>query len=176
MLPHSPPADANHEAAGSPAGLEKAETMQAIILIGIQATGKTAFYRDRFFDTHVRIGLDLLKTRHREGEFLRTCLQTRQQFVVDNTNPTIEDRKRYIDMARKAEYEIVGYYFESKIQAAINRNDQRTGKQRVPVKGVLSTYQRLQMPSYEEGFDKLYYVSAAEDGTFSVEEWKDEIR
>ena len=96
--------------------------------------------------------------------------------MVDNTNPTIEDRKRYIDMVKDAKYEVIGYYFESKIQAAITRNDQRTAKQRIPVKGVLSTYHRLQMPSYKEGFDKLYYVRASEDGTFNVEEWKDEIR
>lgn len=150
--------------------------MQAIIFIGIQATGKTTFYKDRFFDSHVRISLDLLKTRHRENEFLRTCLRTRQQFVVDNTNPTIEERKRYIDMIRDTGYEIIGYYFESKIQAAIIRNEQRTEKQRIPTKGVLSTHQRLQMPSYKEGFDQLYYVSAVENGTFKVEEWKDEIR
>ena len=149
--------------------------MQAIIFIGIQATGKTTFYSDRFFNTHVRISLDLLKTRHREREFLTTCLRTRQSFVVDNTNPTIEDRKRYIDMFKDTEYEIIGYYFESKIQVAITRNDQRTAKQRIPVKGVLSTYQKLQMPSYEEGFDKLYYVRAVDGGTFNVEEWKDEI-
>ncbi len=89
--------------------------MQAIIFIGIQATGKTTFYNDRFFNTHVRISLDLLKTRHREHEFLTTCLRTRQSFVVDNTNPTIEDRKRYIDMVKDAKYEVIGYYFESKI-------------------------------------------------------------
>lgn len=150
--------------------------MQATIFIGIQATGKTTFYNDRFINTHVRISLDLLKTRHREREFLTTCLRTRQSFVVDNTNPTIEDRKRYIDMVKDAKYEVIGYYFESKIQDAITRNDQRTAKQRIPVKGVLSTYQRLQLPSYKEGFNKLYYVYTVEGGTFKVEEWTDEIR
>ncbi len=150
--------------------------MQAIILIGIQATGKTTFYQDRFFNTHVRISLDLLKTRHREGEFLRTCLRTRQPFVVDNTNPTIGDRKRYIDLLADTEFEIVGYYFESKIQAALIRNEQRTGSQRIPVKGVLGAYHRLQVPSYKEGFDQLYHVSVAGNGTFTVEEWNDEIR
>ncbi len=149
--------------------------MQAIIFIGIQATGKTTFYKDRFLNSHVRISLDLLKTRHRESEFLKTCLETGQQFVVDNTNPTIEDRKRYIDLIREKGYEIVGYYFESKIQSAIVRNEKRTGKQRIPAKGLLSAYRRLQMPSYKEGFDRLYYVSVEENGSFKVEEWKDEI-
>jgi len=29
--------------------------MQVIIFIGIQATGKSIFYKENFFDTHVRI-------------------------------------------------------------------------------------------------------------------------
>ena len=40
--------------------------MEAVILIGIQGSGKSTFYRERFFDTHVRINLDMLKTRQRE--------------------------------------------------------------------------------------------------------------
>jgi predicted kinase len=76
--------------------------MQAIIFVGIQATGKTTFYNQRFLNTHVRISLDLLKTRNRETKFLETCILTQQRFVVDNTNPTVEVRKRYIDLAQKA--------------------------------------------------------------------------
>jgi predicted kinase len=40
--------------------------MEAVIFVGIQGTGKSTFYKERFFDTHVRINLDMLKTRHRE--------------------------------------------------------------------------------------------------------------
>lgn len=54
--------------------------MEAIILIGIQDSGKSTFYRERFFDTHVRISLDQLKTRHREAAFLHTCLSTGQRW------------------------------------------------------------------------------------------------
>jgi predicted kinase len=35
--------------------------MQAVILVGIQAAGKSPFYRERFFGSHVRISLDLLR-------------------------------------------------------------------------------------------------------------------
>ena len=37
--------------------------MQVVILIGIQGSGKSTFCRKRFFDTHVRINLDMLRTR-----------------------------------------------------------------------------------------------------------------
>ena len=49
--------------------------MQAVIFIGIQATGKTTFYVQHFLNTHLRISLDVLRTRHREARFLETCLQ-----------------------------------------------------------------------------------------------------
>ena len=39
--------------------------MEAVVFTGIQASGKSTFYRERFFHTHLRISLDLLKTRGR---------------------------------------------------------------------------------------------------------------
>lgn len=64
--------------------------MEAIIFIGIQGAGKSTFYRHHFFNTHIRINLDMLKTRHREQIFLQACLEAKQPFVVDNTNPTVD--------------------------------------------------------------------------------------
>ena len=74
--------------------------MEAIIFCGIQASGKTTFYKENFFKTHVRISLDLLNTRRKEDIFLRTCLQTQQRFVIDNTNPTKKERLPYIEKAK----------------------------------------------------------------------------
>jgi len=149
--------------------------MQAIIFIGLQATGKSTFFKEKFFDSHLRISLDVLKTRHREKMLLDACLQCGQNFVVDNTNPTMEDRKRYILVAKEAKFEVVGYYFESKISSSLDRNQGRFEKQRIPDKGILATYHRLQIPTLSEGFDRLYYVKIDLQGFFSVEEWQDEV-
>lgn len=65
--------------------------MEILIFCGIQATGKTSFYKEMFFKTHLRILLDQLKTRNREKRFIETCLLTHQPFVVDNTNLTKND-------------------------------------------------------------------------------------
>ena len=40
--------------------------MELIVFCGIQGSGKTTFYRERFFNTHLRISLDLVKTRERD--------------------------------------------------------------------------------------------------------------
>src|SRR5690349_9261082 len=126
--------------------------MQAIIFCGIQATGKTTFYKENFLHSHVRISLDLLRTRHREKVCLEACLQTRQRFVVDNTNPTAVERAKYIQLAQAAGYEIIGYYFKSNVQEAVVRNLERSGKARVPDVGIFGTRKRLEIPSYAEGF------------------------
>ena len=102
-------------------------------------------------------------------------MQTQQRFVVDNTNPTKEDRKRYIEMARDAGYKVVGYYFQSQVHAAMERNDSRLESEQIPQKGIFSTHSKLELPSYSEGFDELHYVSIGDDGDFRVEGWKDEV-
>jgi predicted kinase len=142
--------------------------MQAVILIGIPASGKSTFYRRRFFDTHVRINLDMLKTRHRERVLLRACLEGKQPFVVDNTNATKADRQRYIPEARKAKFRVIGYYFQSLVDACLWRNAGRTDKDPVPEPGVRTIHARLQVPTLDEGFDALYYVQIAPDEAFLV--------
>lgn len=151
------------------------EDMEAVIFIGIQASGKSTFYRERFSDTHVRINLDMLKTRHREARLIETCVETGQGFVVDNTNPTRQDRARYVTRAKDAGFRIVGYYFQSKIGEAVARNNARPSARRVPEKGVRGTHARLELPNADEGFDALFYVRIDEPHGFVVEEWSDEV-
>ncbi|XGV96512.1 MAG: AAA family ATPase [Leptolyngbya sp. BL-A-14] len=117
----------------------------------------------------------MLKTRHREKRLLETCLEIAQPFVVDNTNPTIEERKRYIEPAKCQGFNIIGYYFESKIADSIQRNQRRTLKQQVPEKGIRGTHARLEIPRYTEGFNELYYVQLLPEGLFVVKEWVDEV-
>jgi len=148
---------------------------QAVILIGVQATGKSMFFKERFADTHVRINLDMLKTRTREKIILEACLQAGQSFVVDNTNPMMADRQRYIPLAKAVHFEVIGYYFQSELSALLKRNQKRTDKPSIPLAGVQAAYRKMQIPSLAEGFDKLYYVKIDPSGSFVVEEWKDEI-
>lgn len=149
--------------------------MEAVILIGIQASGKSSFYKERFFDTHVRINLDMLKTKHRQRVLLDACLSGKQPFVVDNTNVTAEMRSYFIGAARTAGFRVVGYYLRSDVSGGLARNSRREELARVPDKGLLGTYKQLQLPSREEGFDALYYVRIDAAGGFVVEEWLDEV-
>ena len=149
--------------------------MEVVVFIGIQATGKSAFYQQRLADTHIRLNLDMLKTRRRERILLKACLETRQPFVVDNTNVTRESRAGYISQAKAAGFSVIGYYFKSGLQSALERNDRRSGKARIPLKGIVATHRKLELPSYDEGFDRLFYVEIGDDGAFLVKDWSDEV-
>ena len=144
--------------------------MEAVIFIGIQGAGKSTFYRNRFLDTHIRINLDMLKTRHREKIILHACLEAKQRFVVDNTNPTVEDRSRYIIPGKAKNFQIVAYYFQSNLEDCKQRNSQRPPKKVIPLAGLLATHKKLVVPTLEEGFDAIYSVKTNPDYSFTVEE------
>jgi predicted kinase len=138
--------------------------MEAVILCGLQGSGKTTLYRDRFLETHVRVSMDLLRTRAREAELLAWCLRTHTRFVVDNTNPTAADRARYIAPAREEGYRVIGYLVDADAQEALARNAGREGRARVPGRSVAGTARRLLRPTLEEGFDELWHATVAPDG------------
>lgn len=146
--------------------------MQAVIFIGIQGAGKSTFYKQRFVDTHVRINLDMLKTRHCEELLLKACLEAKQSFVVDKTNASIEERARYINAAKAYHFRITGYYFRSNFEEALERNNKRVGKAIVPEKGLHDFLKRFQKPSFKEGFDEMFHVRIGIDGEFIIAEWK----
>jgi predicted kinase len=145
-----------------------AQPMEAIIFIGVQASGKSTFYRQRFFDTHVRLSLDMLRTRQREQLLFTACLEAKQPFVIDNTNPLPADRARYIERARACDFRVVAYFFLTSLQDAIRRNRRRAGKQQVPVAAIVGTFRKLRPPALEEGYDAMYTVTTAAEDAFVV--------
>jgi predicted kinase len=139
--------------------------MEAVVLCGVQGSGKTTLYRDRFLATHVRVSMDLLRTRTREAAFVELCLQTRQPFVVDNTNPTAADRRRYVEPARAAGFKLLAYVVE--VDAA--EAQARAGRARIPDSGLRDTARRFIAPTAAEGFDELWYATAAPGGGWRIE-------
>ncbi|VAW72305.1 polynucleotide kinase 3-phosphatase-like [hydrothermal vent metagenome] len=149
--------------------------MNGVIFIGLQASGKSSFYFSNLFKTHIRLSLDMLKTRHRENLLFNACLESKQPCVIDNTNPTKKDREKYISQFKKHKFNVTGYYFSSRLSDCIARNALREGKECIPVVGIKDTYNKLEIPHCNEGFDGLYYVSI-KDGCFKIEEWTHEIQ
>lgn len=142
--------------------------MQLIIFIGVQASGKSTFYQQQFYSTHLRLNLDMLKTRHRESQLFEAGLASKTKMVIDNTNPTKQDRARYMQRAIDAGFEVIAYYFETDLNSTLQRNSERTGKANIPEVGVRATYKKLEVPSLDEGFDEIFKVKIVGDGVFSI--------
>lgn len=142
-----------------------------VIIMGIQGSGKSTFYNRFLAEDYVRVNLDTLKTRNREWTLVKQCINEGKSFAIDNTNPTKYDRAKYILFAKEAGYRIVGYFMESKLQVCIARNNMRTGKEKIPPTAIAATSNKLQMPSFDEGFDELYFVK--NDGReMIISEWR----
>ena len=142
--------------------------MEAILLIGIPGSGKSSFYKERFYATHLRINRDMLKTRERESALIEACLKINQRFVLDNVNATRADRGKIIAAAHTARFRVIGYFFQISTRAAVARNKERSGKAQIPLVGIFGAYKRLEPPSREEGFDELFVVTIGSDRNFVV--------
>ncbi len=137
--------------------------MEAVIFVGLQGAGKSTFYLRNFASTHLRISMDLAKTRPRERRLIESCLASGRDFVVDNTNPTVASRKPYIDAAKAAGFRVIGYFFVPDVKASLARNSQRSGKEKIPVPAIYRTNKIMEAPAYSEGFDQLFAVRADHD-------------
>lgn len=135
----------------------------AIIFVGIQASGKSTFYRERLKPLgYAHISMDLLHNRRREQRLLDLNISSGESIVIDNTNPTREDRQRYVPKLKAAGYRVECYYFQSRVKDCILRNEERGMK--VPSHAIAATSNKLEMPSRVEGFDDILFVRIAPDG------------
>src|SRR6266699_6788376 len=146
--------------------------MEMVILIGLQASGKSTFFRTCLAATHEYISKDQMRNNkhpgRRQAQLIEEALQKGHAVVIDNTNPTVEVREPLIRLGRMYNAEITGYYFESQVRQCLERNRLREGKARVPDVAIYVTARELVRPSYAEGFDKLFYVRITGDSTFEI--------
>ncbi len=132
--------------------------MEIVVFSGLQGSGKSTFYRNRFADTHLRINLDMLRTRRREKAILEASLKVGQRVVVDNTNPSEADRAAYLKAAKDYHFDAVAYFFDVPFETCEDRNNKRSGKKRVPEAGLKATAKKLVAPTGAEGFSTIFHV------------------
>ena len=139
---------------------------ECVILVGLPASGKSSFYRERFAGTHDHVSKDLLRNSprplERQERLLTAALGAGRSVVVDNTNPSAAVRAPLIAIARRAGADVVGYVFETAVADALRRNRARTGSARVPDVAIFACRKTLEPPTAAEGFDRLYTVALDE--------------
>lgn len=139
-----------------------------IVFVGIPASGKSTYYREHFSYTFCRVNLDSFKNnkRFKEECTMYGFCQMKTDFVVDNTNLTIQSRKHYIELAKNWGYSPIAYYFIPNKDLSIERNKYRTNN--VPNIAIYSVIKKIEEPSLEEGFDGIVYVDSGSHKTRNI--------
>ena len=146
---------------------------EMIIFIGLQASGKTTFYRRFLALTHEHISKDRMRNVRRPGErqeaLIHAALAGGKSVAIDNTNPSPEVRAPLIAAARQHGVKVIGIYFDADIRGCQARNAARMGKEKVDPAALFTTRKALRPPEYSEGFDEILTVRLKEDGDFELQ-------
>ena len=140
--------------------------MGMILFVGLPGCGKSTYYKQHFFNTHLRISNDLLKTKNRTALLLDFCFETKMSFVVDNTNTIKEVRSKFIQACdeaatkQKETIKKICYFFDCDSKICLERNETRTGKDRVPKQAIFSKAKEYEVPTLNEGFDELNIIDS----------------
>jgi len=141
--------------------------LDMVIMMGLQGSGKSTFCAAHYPE-YTRINLDTLRTRKKEHDALWQALNQKENIIIDNTNPTKADRNKYIQAGREQKYKIIGCFMQSRLQDCRERNNARTGKEKIPEIAISCTANKLELPYYDEGFDELYYVKITDAGFTAI--------
>lgn len=138
-------------------------SLELIIFVGLQASGKSTYYRTHFAATHVHVSKDLMKnTRNpetKQRQMIEAALAAGKSVVVDNTNPAVALRAPLIEIGRRHGARVIACFFETVIRDAVARNRLREGKARVPDVAIFTTAKKLVPPSFAEGFDEVRVIA-----------------
>nr|WP_281376621.1 AAA family ATPase [Actinomycetospora corticicola] len=128
------------------------------MVIGLQACGKTTFFRVHLGSTHVLVSKDAMprSARHREARLIRelaAALAAGHDVCVDNTQPSAAERAGVIAAARAAGAQVVGHWWHPDLPLSLERNARRA--EPVPLVGLYAASARWEEPRLDEGFDEL---------------------
>jgi predicted kinase len=137
-------------------------TPELVVFTGLQASGKTSFYRERFAATHVHLSKDAWpnarKKEERQRRLLDEHLRAGRSVVVDNTNPTPIERGPLIAIGRAVGARVTSYAFVVTVEEALRRNAIREGRARIEDVGIFAVAKRLVRPTSVEGFHDCFEV------------------
>lgn len=147
--------------------------MDVAVLVGLQASGKSTFYRECLSGRYGLVSKDLFprSARDRQGRQMRLVeehLAAGRPVAVDNTNPSPREWAPLVELAHAHGATATAYWFPPDVAGSLWRNAAREGRARVPDVGVLATLKRLREPSPADGFDAVRQVRFDGRGGFEV--------
>ena len=132
---------------------------ELVVMVGGQASGKSTWVAEHLAGTHEVVSKDhwpnARRREVRQQRLVEQLLADGERVVVDNTNPTPENRAPLIAAARRAGVPVRAVWVDTPLPVCLERNEARGGRAHVPLVGMLSTRRRLVPPDPGEGFDRV---------------------
>ncbi|KAF9567654.1 PNK3P-domain-containing protein [Agrocybe pediades] len=96
---------------------------EVVVFVGYPSLGKTTFFR-KYFEPYgyVHINQDTLKTREKCVKAVEEALKAGKSCVVDNTNPSLQVRSLYVDVAKANKAPARCFLFTGSLELAWHNN------------------------------------------------------
>lgn len=142
-----------------------------ILLVGIPASGKTTYRQNNYIGAvHVCPDEFIGYTKEnpwtpkaamvawkKADELLEEYIfQKEEEIIFDATFTTPKRRKKYINIAKKNDLDVIAVYCRIPIEVAKERNAKREAYRQVPLTILEDMDERLIPPSKEEGFSEVF--------------------
>ncbi|XP_076338422.1 uncharacterized protein LOC143240209 [Tachypleus tridentatus] len=146
--------------------LLKSSEQEVIVCVGFPASGKSHFVENYLKKAgYSHINRDTLGSWQKCVAACESELSQGKRVVIDNTNPDVESRKRYIDCAKKTGAQCRCFLFTCTLEQVKHNNKFRelTGKDQAHVgvnDMVLNSYKsKFKEPELSEGFKEILKVN-----------------
>lgn len=136
---------------------------EVILMVGCPGSGKS-FFSENFLVSkgYVRVNRDKLGSWQKCIKVMEEALSAGKKVVIDNTNPNIESRKKYIESAKK--FNVQCRCFVMKIETAHAKHNNKfrelTDKSHLKISDIIinSYFKQFEEPTLEEGFTEIVEV------------------
>lgn len=144
-----------------PLVFSKTDRQEIVIFCGSPGAGKSSFYRTNLEHLgYKRVNQDTLKSRDKCIKVAREHLEKGESVCVDNTNPDVETRTHWINLAKNHQIPIRCVWFKTQLSVAEHNNAVRAmnkqlnfeARELVPKVAFVSYEKRFKEPKLSEGF------------------------
>ncbi|XP_075047325.1 bifunctional polynucleotide phosphatase/kinase [Mixophyes fleayi] len=139
-------------------------TPEVVVAVGFPGAGKSSFVKEHLVPKgYAFANRDTLGTWQKCVAACEEALQNGKSIFIDNTNPDLESRGRYISCAKKAGVPARCFHFTATIEVAKHNNRFRemTSKGHISVNDmVINSYKsKFVAPSVSEGFSEILKIN-----------------
>ncbi|XP_069803933.1 bifunctional polynucleotide phosphatase/kinase isoform X2 [Dendropsophus ebraccatus] len=160
--------DPNGQLYDPPSASLVSPSLEVVVTVGFPAAGKSTFIKKHLVTKgYAYANRDTLGTWQKCVAACEEALRNGKSIIVDNTNPDVESRSRYISCAQKAGVPVRCFLFTAPLEVAKHNNRFRemTSKGHVSVNDmVLNSYKsKYVAPSLSEGFSEIIKINFVPD-------------